>query len=99
MAMSMTFSACKTVETKTEMVTVVQTKYVYPSDNLLTPCPEQKPFTIQTNGELLMSLIDLSTNYAVCSARMQSVITYVNSVKTEAGDNEILPEQTTDTEK
>lgn len=46
-----------------------------------------------------MSLIDLSTDYAVCSARMKSVITYVNSVKTEAGDNEILPEQTTDTEK
>lgn len=99
MAMSMTFSACKTVETKTKVVTVVQTKYVYPSDSLLTPCPEQKPFKIQTNGELLMSLIDLSTNYAVCSARMQSVITYVNSVKTSTGDNEILPEQTTDTEK
>ena len=99
MAMSMTLSACKTVEAKTEVVTVVHTKYVYPSDSLLTPCPEQKPFTIQTNGELLMSLIDLSTNYAVCSARMQSVITYVNSVKTEAGDNETLPEQATDTEK
>ena len=97
--MSMTLSACKTVETKTEVVTVVHTKYVYPSDSLLTPCPEQKPFTIQTNGELLMSLIDLSTDYAVCSARMQSVITYVNSVKMDAGYDEILPEQTTDTEK
>lgn len=95
----MTLSACKTVETKTEVVTVVHTKYVYPSDSLLTPCPEQKPFTIQTNGELLMSLIDLSTDYAVCSARMQSVITYVNSVKMDAGHNEIHQEKTTDTEK
>ena len=99
MEMSMTFSSCKTVETKPEVVTVVQTKYVYPSDSLLTPCPEQKPFTIQTNGELLMSLIELSTDYAVCSARMQSVITYVNSVKTGAGYDEILQDQPTVTEK
>ena len=95
----MTFSSCKTVETKTEVVTVVHTKYVYPSDSLLTPCPEQKPFAIQTNGELLMSLIDLSTDYAVCSARMQSVITYVNSVKMDEGYDEILQDQHKDTEK
>ncbi len=88
--------ACKTVETKTEVVTVTQTKYVYPSDNLLTPCPEQKPLTIQTNGEMLMSLIELSTDYAICSARMQSVITYVNAVKLQGNLHE-LPNEIAET--
>ena len=74
-------TACRTVETRTEIVTVTQVEYVYPSDELLKPCPEVAPFEFSTNGELLMSLIQLTTNYAVCSARMQGVISYVETIK------------------
>lgn len=78
-------SACKTVETKTEYVNVYKTEYVYPSDALLTPCPEQEALSFVTNGEMLMSLIELTTKYAICSARMTAIIQYVDSVKTANG--------------
>ena len=97
-------TACRTVETRTEVVTVTQVEYVYPSDELLKPCPEVAPFEFSTNGELLMSLIQLTTDYAVCSARMQGVISYVETIKqttkpqsdtavTEQDDKEALTEQ------
>ena len=78
-------SACKTVETKTEYVSVYKTEYVYPSDSLLTPCPEQEALSFVTNGEILMSLIELTTKYAICSARMTAIIQYVDSVKAANG--------------
>ena len=78
-------SACKTVETKTEYVSVYKTEYVYPSDSLLTPCPEQEALPFVTNGEMLMSLIELTTKYAICSARMTAIIQYVDSVKAANG--------------
>lgn len=78
-------SACKTVETKTEYVNVYHTEYVYPSDALLTPCPEQEALSFVTNGEILMSLIELTTKYAICSARMTAIIQYVDSVKAANG--------------
>lgn len=78
-------SACKTTDTKTEYVSVYKTEYVYPSDALLTPCPEQEALSFDTNGEMLMSIIDLTTKYAICSARMTAVIQYVDSVKATNG--------------
>ena len=78
-------SACKTTDTKTEYVSVYKTEYVYPSDALLTPCPEQEALSFDTNGEMLMSLIELTTKYAICSARMTAVIQYVDSVKATNG--------------
>lgn len=72
-------SACQT--TKTEYVNVFRTEYIYPSDALLTACPEQEEWNFTTNGEMLMSLIDLSTKYAICSARMEAVIQYVDTIK------------------
>ena len=78
-------SACKTTDTKTEYVSVYKTEYVYPSDSLLTPCPEQEAPSFVTNGEILMSLIELTTKYAICSARMTAIIQYVDSVKAANG--------------
>ena len=78
----MILSACQTTKTKTEYVNVFRTEYLYPSDALLTPCPAQGELNFTTNGEMLMSLIDLSTKYAVCSARMSAVIQYVETMKT-----------------
>lgn len=80
-------SACKTTDTivKTEYVNVYHTEYVYPSDALLTPCPEQEALSFVTNGEMLISLVELTTKYAICSARMNAVIQYVDSVKTANG--------------
>ena len=78
-------SACKTTDTKTEYVSVYKTEYVYPSDALLTPCPQQGKLSFTTNGEILMSLIELTTKYAICSARMTAIIQYVDSVKAANG--------------
>lgn len=80
-------SACKTTEpvVKTEYVNVFKTEYVYPSDALLTPCPQQGKLSFTTNGEILMSLIELTTKYAICSARMTAIIQYVDSVKAANG--------------
>ena len=73
--------ACKTVETKTEVVNVIQTEYIYPPDSLLQPCAEQKELNFSTNGEMLMSLIQLSTDYTICYSKMQNIINYINNVK------------------
>lgn len=80
-------SACKTTDTivKTEYVNVYKTEYVYPSEALLTPCPQQGKLSFTTNGEILMSLIELTTKYAICSARMTAIIQYVDSVKAANG--------------
>lgn len=80
-------SACKTTDTivKTEYVNVYKTEYVYPSEALLTPCPQQGKLSFTTNGEMLMSLIELTTKYAICSARMTAIIQYVDSVKAANG--------------
>lgn len=80
-------SACKTTEpvVNTEYVSVYKTEYVYPSEALLTPCPQQGKLSFTTNGEILMSLIELTTKYAICSARMTAIIQYVDSVKTANG--------------
>ena len=80
-------SACKTTDTivKTEYVNVYKTEYVYPSEALLTPCPQQGKLSFTTNGEILMSLIELTTKYAICSARMTAIIQYVDSVKEANG--------------
>jgi hypothetical protein len=80
-------TSCRTVEPqiRTEYVSVYKTEYVYPSDALLTPCPEQETLSFVTNGEMLMSLIELTTKYAICSARMTAVIQYVDSVKAANG--------------
>lgn len=77
----MSLSACQTTKTKTEYVNVFRTEYIYPSEALLTPCPAQEDLSFTTNGEMLMSLIDLSTKYAVCSARMSAIIQYVDTMK------------------
>ena len=80
-------SACKTTDTivKTEYVNIYHTEYVYPSEALLTPCPQQGKLSFTTNGEILMSLIELTTKYAICSARMTAIIQYVDSVKAANG--------------
>ena len=77
----MSLSACQTTKTKTEYANVFRTEYIYPSKALLTPCPAQGDLSFTTNGEMLMSLIDLSTKYAVCSARMSAIIQYVDTMK------------------
>lgn len=80
-------TSCRTVEPqiRTEYVNIYHTEYVYPSEALLTPCPEQEALSFDTNGEILMSLIELTTKYAICSARMTAIIQYVDSVKTANG--------------
>ena len=65
----------------TDRVAVTKIEYAVPSGQILQSCPDVE-LRYSTNGELLMSLIELNTQYQICSARMDAVIQYFENLKT-----------------
>ena len=63
---------------KTTVVTKIE--YAVPSEIILQPCPEVE-LQFHTNGEMLMSLLELHTQYKICSARMDAVIQYYKNIQ------------------
>lgn len=63
--------------------TVTETKIQYVSpeipQSLLDPCDQISQDSIKTNGDLLMSYISLQTSYAICSAKVNSISSILNS--------------------
>lgn len=63
--------------------TVTETKIQYVSPeipkSLLEPCDLISQDSIKTNGDLLMSYISLQTSYAICSAKVNSISSILNS--------------------
>lgn len=63
--------------------TVTETKIQYVSpeipQSLLEPCDLISQDSIKTNGDLLMSYISLQTSYAICSAKVNSISSILNS--------------------
>lgn len=55
--------------------TVTEYKMVKPPASLLEPCPDV-PLEVSTNGELVMSLVELRTQYFLCSLKMESIISF-----------------------
>lgn len=64
----------------TDRVVVTKIEYAVPSGNILQPCPSV-PLAFSTNGEMLMSLIELNTQYQICAARMDAVIQYYENIQ------------------
>lgn len=60
--------------------TVTEYKYIHPEipTHLLEPCPDV-PISISTNGELLNTFITLQTEYLVCSSKISSIATILQS--------------------
>ena len=65
----------------TDRAVVTRIEYAVPSGRILEPCPEVA-FAFSTNGEMLMSLIELHTQYRICAARMDAVIRYFENIQT-----------------
>ena len=63
-----------------QVQTVTKIEYAVPSSVLLTPCPPLL-FDIQTNGDLIMAIIDLNAQYKICAARMDAVIEYFDGIE------------------
>ena len=53
--------------------TVVDYRIIIPPESLLTPCPDVK-MEMKTNGEMVMTLIELHTQYMICSDKVKSLI-------------------------
>ena len=58
------------------------TKYevIKPSSTLLKPCGNVE-ITYSTNGELILSLIELSAEYNICKQKVSSLIEFYNLVE------------------
>lgn len=62
-------------------VTETKVQYISPTipDSLLEPCESVSINQISTNGDLLISYISLQTSYAMCSAKVNSIVNILNS--------------------
>lgn len=61
--------------------TVTEYKMVVPPQSLLQPCP-QINVDMKTNGDMVMTLIELNTQYYLCSMKVQSLIDFYSSSET-----------------
>lgn len=64
----------------TDRVVVTKIEYAVPSESILQQCPDVE-LKYHTNGEMLMSLIELNTQYQICAARMDAVIQYFENIQ------------------
>ena len=56
----------------TKVKTVVDYKLITPPESLLEPCVNV-PIEVKTNGDLVMTLLELHTQYLICSAKIDSL--------------------------
>lgn len=59
---------------------VARIEYAIPPDVLLRPCVDVD-VRFDTNGDLIMSLMELDTQYKLCAARVSSLIIYYDSIR------------------
>ena len=57
---------------ETKIKTVVDYKLIVPPESLLEPCVDV-PIEVKTNGDLVMTLLELHTQYLLCSAKINSL--------------------------
>ena len=72
---------------ETKVKTVVDYKLISPPESLLEPCKEVS-MEIKTNGDMIMTLLELHTQYLLCSAKINSLRNFyfsesVNMIKEE----------------
>jgi hypothetical protein len=75
LSIAMLISGCAKTVTETKI------QYVSPEipKSLLEPCDQIQQDSIKTNGDLLMSYISLQTSYAICSAKVNSISSILDS--------------------
>ena len=64
----------------TETKYVTKYEVIKPSSTLLKPCGDVE-ITYSTNGELILSLIELSAEYNICKQKVSSLIEFYNLVE------------------
>lgn len=64
----------------TDRVVVTKIEYAVPPGQIFQPLPEVE-LKFGTNGEMLMSLIELHTHYRICAARMKAVIQFYENIQ------------------
>ena len=69
-------SGCATPKT----TTITRIEYAVPSGQIVQPCQDVE-LEFHTNGEMLMSLLELHTQYKICAARMDAVIRYFENIQ------------------
>ena len=57
---------------ETRVRTVVDYKVITPPESLLEPCKDV-PMNMKTNGDMMLTLIELHTQYLLCSAKIDSL--------------------------
>lgn len=61
-------SSCSEPKVKT----VIDYKLIVPPESLLEPCKDVM-MNIKTNGDMMMTLLELHTQYLLCSAKIESL--------------------------
>ena len=69
---------------KPSVRTVTEYQIIKPPETLLKPCPEV-PLDMKTNGDMVMALIELNTQYFLCSMKVQSIILFYEDEKMVEG--------------
>ncbi len=64
----------------TDRAAVTKIEYAIPATQILQPC-QNVELKFNTNGEMLMSLLELNTQYQICSAKMDAVIYYFEHIQ------------------
>ena len=57
---------------ETKVKTIVDYKLITPPEFLLEPCKDV-PMNMKTNGDMMLTLIELHTQYLLCSAKIDSL--------------------------
>lgn len=75
-------SSCST---QIKTIPVIQTEYIIPPDTLMKPCPKMTMTQVHTNGELLITYIEIITQYNICKSKMDAIISYIKQIQEKGG--------------
>ena len=64
--------------------TIVDYKLITPPESLLEPCKDV-PLNIKTNGDMMMTLLELHTQYLLCAAKIDSLRSFYDLNATDSG--------------
>ena len=73
---------CVSSCSNTKVRTVVDYKLIVPPESLLEPCKEV-PLNIKTNGDLVMTMLELHTQYLLCSSKIDSLRSFYDRNSTD----------------
>ncbi len=63
-------------------------KLIVPPESLLEPCVDV-PIEVKTNGDLVMTLLELHTQYLLCSAKIDALRSFYDRNTQTNGDVQV----------